>query len=203
MWQPRPRWPCTNTAANFRGVELGLPRLRGPAGMLSLSAFADIDRTGRLADTSQDRHRLQSLTANDLLVAIAEIHDLQQYCRSTARRVREASAALARVGGQAKIDWLFRSAARLRKNVGAILAVNDLDVAAAPQFGLTDAADRPAAADARERSNRSPRRWKQSPRCPIRSARSSNRPCDPTAWRSRRFACRWGSCFSSTNRART
>ncbi len=56
-----------------------------------------------------------------------------------AQRAREASAALTRASGQAKIDWLRRSAAKLREHAADILAANHLDIAAAPQYGLTEA----------------------------------------------------------------
>jgi len=72
-------------------------------------------------------------------LAIAEIHDLKQYCLDIASRAKAASQALARASGQQKIDWLSRSAKRLRERAGEILAANEQDIAAAPSFGLTDA----------------------------------------------------------------
>jgi glutamate-5-semialdehyde dehydrogenase len=72
-------------------------------------------------------------------VAIAETHDLKQYCLDVARRARAASELLARASGQQKIDWLRRSANRLREQSADILAANVQDVAAAPGYGLTDA----------------------------------------------------------------
>jgi glutamate-5-semialdehyde dehydrogenase len=65
---------------------------------------------------------------------------LLDQCRSLARRAKAASRSLASASGAAKNDWLTRSAEALRANVGAILAANARDVAAAPEFGLTSAA---------------------------------------------------------------
>ena len=72
-------------------------------------------------------------------MAVAEIHDLRQYCVDVARRARLASDELGRASGQQKIDWLRRSAAMIRERSAEIRAANSLDLAAAPSFGLTDA----------------------------------------------------------------
>jgi glutamate-5-semialdehyde dehydrogenase len=73
-------------------------------------------------------------------LAIAEKLDLDRYCLDVARRARAASEDLARAGGAAKIDWLRRSAGLLRERADDIIAANQLDIAAAPGFGLADAA---------------------------------------------------------------
>jgi glutamate-5-semialdehyde dehydrogenase len=67
-------------------------------------------------------------------------HDLSSYCESVARAARAASWELAQATGQQKNGWLRASAAALRKRTDEILAANARDVAAAPGFGLTDAA---------------------------------------------------------------
>jgi glutamate-5-semialdehyde dehydrogenase len=72
-------------------------------------------------------------------VAVAETTDLRQYCLDVARRARAAADELARVDGQRKIDWLRRSALLLRERSAEILAANQLDLAAAPGYGLTEA----------------------------------------------------------------
>jgi glutamate-5-semialdehyde dehydrogenase len=72
-------------------------------------------------------------------VAIAEITDLRQYCVDVATRARAASEQLARATGQQKIDWLRRSAATIRDRATDIQAANELDLAAAPECGLTSA----------------------------------------------------------------
>jgi glutamate-5-semialdehyde dehydrogenase len=72
-------------------------------------------------------------------VAIAEIHDLKQYCLDVARRARAASELLARSSGQQKIDWLRASAKRLRERTAEVIAANNQDIAAGPGYGVTDA----------------------------------------------------------------
>jgi glutamate-5-semialdehyde dehydrogenase len=72
-------------------------------------------------------------------MAVAETTDLRQYCLETATRARRASGELARLGGGPKNDWLLRSAALLRSERAALTAANSLDLAAAPQFGLSEA----------------------------------------------------------------
>ncbi|HEV3023549.1 MAG TPA: glutamate-5-semialdehyde dehydrogenase, partial [Pirellulales bacterium] len=72
-------------------------------------------------------------------MAIAETQDLASYCLEVARRARTASEKLALSGGQTKIDWLRRSATLFREQSDAVLAANQHDLAAAPQYGLTDA----------------------------------------------------------------
>jgi glutamate-5-semialdehyde dehydrogenase len=73
-------------------------------------------------------------------MATAEQTDLRAYCLDVARRARAASADVARAGGGAKIEWLKRSAAALRERADEILAANQLDLDAAPGYGLSDAA---------------------------------------------------------------
>lgn len=72
--------------------------------------------------------------------AVAESIDLASYCQQTAARVQRAAADLAVCTGAQKNGWLRASAAALRKATKEILAANELDLAAAPGFGLTDAA---------------------------------------------------------------
>ncbi len=72
-------------------------------------------------------------------MAVAETTDLRQYCLETATRARRASAELARLGGGQKNAWLLRSAALVRSERAALAAANGLDLAAAGQFGLSEA----------------------------------------------------------------
>ncbi|MEW4569785.1 glutamate-5-semialdehyde dehydrogenase [Tautonia sp. JC769] len=65
---------------------------------------------------------------------------LLDQCRSLATRAKLAARSLASASGAAKNEWLMRSAEALRADVGAILDANAQDVAAAPEFGLTQAA---------------------------------------------------------------
>ncbi|HEV3138650.1 MAG TPA: glutamate-5-semialdehyde dehydrogenase [Pirellulales bacterium] len=72
-------------------------------------------------------------------MAIAEISDLRTYCLETAQRARRASTELALLEGGEKIAWLTRAAELLRSGHGELAEANALDLAAAPQFGLTAA----------------------------------------------------------------
>jgi glutamate-5-semialdehyde dehydrogenase len=65
--------------------------------------------------------------------------DLAEYCRDAARRAKAAAARLAQVSGGAKNAWLRASAARLRDSCKQLLDANVLDLAAAPEYGLSDA----------------------------------------------------------------
>jgi glutamate-5-semialdehyde dehydrogenase len=65
--------------------------------------------------------------------------DLAAYCRDVALRAKEASRAVATIGGGAKSEWLRRSAARLRASRKELADANEEDIAAAPEFGLSDA----------------------------------------------------------------
>src|SRR5438132_11239223 len=72
-------------------------------------------------------------------MAIAESTDLKAYCVDVARRARAASAELARARGEQKIGCLERAAKLVREHAMDILEMNQLDIEAAPGFGLTDA----------------------------------------------------------------
>lgn len=72
-------------------------------------------------------------------MSVAEITDLRQYCLDVARRARAASVALAQASGEQKNAWLRCSAGRLRERRETILAANQVDLDAAPAFGLSDA----------------------------------------------------------------
>ncbi|EAQ78652.1 glutamate-5-semialdehyde dehydrogenase [Blastopirellula marina] len=72
-------------------------------------------------------------------MSILENQDLAQYCLETALRAKEASAALALVSGAQKNGWLRESAKQLRAAEKAIIAANAIDLAAAPEYGLTAA----------------------------------------------------------------
>src|SRR5438093_4292730 len=72
-------------------------------------------------------------------MTVAVKPDLAEYCRDVARRAKAASAELAVVRGEQKNAWLRDSAARLRQQTSTLLEANAADVAAAPDFGLTEA----------------------------------------------------------------
>jgi len=65
--------------------------------------------------------------------------DLKEYCLQTAQRAKGASALLGLVSGEQKNRWLRRSADALRSAADVIMEANKLDLAAAPEFGLTAA----------------------------------------------------------------
>ena len=66
--------------------------------------------------------------------------DLGQYCWQVARRARQASRRLAELPTAVKDRWLLASADALVEAAEDILQANQQDLAAAPQYGLTDAA---------------------------------------------------------------
>ncbi|MEM9186392.1 MAG: glutamate-5-semialdehyde dehydrogenase [Planctomycetota bacterium] len=65
--------------------------------------------------------------------------DLATYCSGVADRAQAASRKLAVLPGETKIAWLHRSAGLLRNNLALIAEANERDLAAAPDYGLTDA----------------------------------------------------------------
>jgi len=66
--------------------------------------------------------------------------DLQQYCLDLARRAKRAAADLALVTGGQKRRWLDGCARLLGQRTAALCNANQLDIAAAPGYGLSDAA---------------------------------------------------------------
>ena len=68
------------------------------------------------------------------------VDDVAAEARRTAEQARAASRQLARVSGEAKNRWLRASAAAIRAQSSVLAAENEKDIAAAPQYGLTDAA---------------------------------------------------------------
>lgn len=72
-------------------------------------------------------------------MSIAESHELEAYCKRVAERAQAASRMLARVSGQQKNDWLREAANALRHGERELLSANELDIKAAPSYGLTDA----------------------------------------------------------------
>lgn len=66
--------------------------------------------------------------------------ELADYCLDVARRARAASRLLVRLNSETKNAWLRRSAELLRSRAADVIAANAKDLAAAPGFGLTEAA---------------------------------------------------------------
>lgn len=66
--------------------------------------------------------------------------DLQAYCLEAAQRARSAARQLSVLSTDVKDAWLLSSAQALEQSTDALLAANALDIEAAPEYGLTDAA---------------------------------------------------------------
>ena len=65
--------------------------------------------------------------------------DLQAYCTDVATRARDASRRLGSIDTDTKNRWLNESAKAIRAATSDLMKANELDLAAAPGFGLTDA----------------------------------------------------------------
>ena len=65
---------------------------------------------------------------------------LLAYCREAAVRAKRAAGELAQLSGEQKNAWLREAANVLRERTKEVLTANEKDVAAAPAYGLTDAA---------------------------------------------------------------
>jgi glutamate-5-semialdehyde dehydrogenase len=72
-------------------------------------------------------------------MAVAAEINLDTYCADVASRAKRASARLAVTKTSVKDEWLRRSAAILRERAELVEEGNRRDLAAAPQYGLTDA----------------------------------------------------------------
>ena len=72
-------------------------------------------------------------------MAVDPVDDLREYCVDVARRANRAAAELTLVTGQQKNDWLRRGARLLGERSVALAEANRLDLAEAPNFGLSDA----------------------------------------------------------------
>src|SRR3954470_21731856 len=73
------------------------------------------------------------------MATVTELN-LDTYCAEVAARAKRASMELGTVPRQLKDEWLRRSAQLLRENEERIAEANERDLAAAPGYGLTDAA---------------------------------------------------------------
>lgn len=71
-------------------------------------------------------------------MAVADKSELGRYCLDMARRARAAADELARQTGETKNRWLARVAELLRERAAALVEINAEDVAAGPDFGLTE-----------------------------------------------------------------
>ncbi|MDR1494219.1 MAG: glutamate-5-semialdehyde dehydrogenase [Planctomycetaceae bacterium] len=66
--------------------------------------------------------------------------ELQEYCLSVAKKAKKAAAQMATVTGSQKNGWLQKCAVLLSEKSPELIAANELDVAAASDYGLTNAA---------------------------------------------------------------
>ena len=98
---------------------------------------ADVDPFSKLPDTPQ---RPQNGSIFLILNMLAAESSLSAYCRGAAVRAKGAAMELAQLSGERKNAWLQESAKVLRERTAELLAENEKDVAAAPGYGLTDAA---------------------------------------------------------------
>ena len=65
--------------------------------------------------------------------------NLDQYCQQVAQAARQAAGEMIRTTTAQRNQWLTDSADQLRKRLAEILAANQRDIEAAPNYGLTDA----------------------------------------------------------------
>jgi glutamate-5-semialdehyde dehydrogenase len=72
-------------------------------------------------------------------MAVADERDLEAYCLDLAQRAHRASAELAVVSGAQKRNFLLRAAQLLRQRGESLAEANAVDLAAAGDFGLSDA----------------------------------------------------------------
>jgi glutamate-5-semialdehyde dehydrogenase len=75
-----------------------------------------------------------------MLTTIEEISDLQRYASDVAMAAQAASRVLATADGETKNRWLLLAAERIRARSAEIVDANQIDVRAAPGFGLNAAA---------------------------------------------------------------
>jgi glutamate-5-semialdehyde dehydrogenase len=73
-------------------------------------------------------------------MSVATELNLDQYCTEVASRAKRASMRLATTSTAVKNEWLRRSAQLLRDHDDQIIEANARDLAAAPSYGLSDAA---------------------------------------------------------------
>lgn len=67
------------------------------------------------------------------------MEDLKNYTQQVARQAKAASRKLASIRGEQKNNWLRQSAAAIRARSAELIAANELDLAKAPEYGLTSA----------------------------------------------------------------
>ncbi|WP_437192998.1 glutamate-5-semialdehyde dehydrogenase [Planctomicrobium sp. SH527] len=67
------------------------------------------------------------------------MEDLKQYTQQVARQAKAASRKLSSIRGEQKNNWLRQSAAAIRARSAELIVANELDLAKAPEYGLTSA----------------------------------------------------------------
>lgn len=79
------------------------------------------------------------MSSTQPLADLPEIADIESYTRTVAMQAKQASRLMASLSGGVKANWMRDSAAALRSNIDSLVEANQLDIAAAPDYGLTDA----------------------------------------------------------------
>lgn len=82
----------------------------------------------------------KTLTADDRSANPVSEEEMGSYCLDVAQRAKVASSKLATVSGAVKNAWLRRSAELIRGAGEALASANQIDLDAAPNYGLTEAA---------------------------------------------------------------
>jgi glutamate-5-semialdehyde dehydrogenase len=72
-------------------------------------------------------------------MATVEQVDLETYTRTVAEQAKAASRAMASLSGAVKMAWLRESAQSIRDHAERVVEANARDIAAAPDYGLTEA----------------------------------------------------------------
>jgi len=79
------------------------------------------------------------MSSTKQLADLPEIADVEGYTRTVATQAKNASRLMASLSGEVKANWMRASAVALRANIDSLIQANELDIAAAPDYGLTDA----------------------------------------------------------------
>jgi len=134
-------WETALSAARQAGDDGFLESETAPTGIDAHPGLNDTLKVEPPAESPTGVEQDNRIPAKDLdVVAVAELEtSLHEYCVDVAMRAHNAAADLARAGAGPKNDFLRRGAALLRSRAAELMEANELDLAAAPDFGLTAA----------------------------------------------------------------
>jgi glutamate-5-semialdehyde dehydrogenase len=109
-------------------------------GQQSKPVYFNIDPAESVFDTTKES--LHEFFLNKLceLMSIAVETDLEGYCADMSRRAKVASQSLCGLSGAIKNRWLLDAADRLNENWQLVQDANAIDIAKAPEYGLSPAA---------------------------------------------------------------